>query len=1121
MSSAEKSARILNLVRAQSVRLQFRRSSALWFSALGITLLMFTGIIILEWWLWMPPLARLLLLASSLITAGWTTHKLRLRLETTDFKRYYRQLSDHARQPELRYVLDLMQIKSEDRAGLHDAALESNLRLLDLDTLRDSAATQLRQHPVTEIWQAARLTLAAGAILTAIFSIFQYDTTLRVLTPLTTYYQPNPFTYTITPGEQTLEQGTTQTFAVQFSGNSPQAVRLAVKTAAENEFRILPMNASEAGTFTSAELTLFDDVAYYLLMDRFRTPDYHIHVQLLPRFTWLEAEVTPPAYTRLDPVLWQYPFREIESYPGGEVTLRAQMNADTVQVQLYRRLADGPAEVSVNADREMVTTFRVSEPDSVWFSLTDASGLTNRNPFTFVVNTLTDAYPEIRIFSPEPRLSVLDPTALDVTYEARDDFGFSAVRLRYEVRRSFGTGGPETGSIRGTTPRGRAAVETLLWDVSTLRLLPQDEVVYWLEITDNDVISGYKTTRSDTRLLLIASLADVLLAQEEQESGLADRLEEFQQAYEDNRRELDALREQIQQNEGDNWEQSRLAEQIQQQREQLDEQLETIREQFEELTREMDSSEQLSQETQQMYEDLQQLMQEIEDPKIREALERLREGLENLDQNQVRDALQELNFNEDRYRERLERTLDLFKSLQLNAELDRLSAVLEDLAEQEDTLIGEALPDKEEQLQRQESIQDQLEQIQDRMETLPEKGPDRTREQIENLRQDLAQDISSVQEQLEQDMQELQQGGSGEQQPAQERREQIRDQLNEMRRKTQSAKAMMGQQGVQVNRQALLGIMQNLLLLSGAQETLITNTSELTQGSAAFVGMAREQRSISQAFVQITDSLYQVSREVPQFPNRLNVRRAEVQRNLENAVALLAERDRNRSVAEERVALGGMNDISSMLADLLDALNNSDSSGGGGGSMSPEQLLEQLQQMSGEQQQLNQQIQDMINDMAGERLMQDQMDRLDQMARQQNAIRQQLREIQQRGGLSPGDELLSELERLNAEMEDAINDLRGGVTEERVVVQRQQNILSRMLRAERALNEREQDEQRRGDRAGDPRRESPPELTLEELREQVRQSLQDPNQTRFSQEYQQLIQRYFELLEEAAQRRPR
>jgi DNA repair exonuclease SbcCD ATPase subunit len=491
----------------------------------------------------------------------------------------------------------------------------------------------------------------------------------------------------------------------------------------------------------------------------------------------------------------------------------------------------------------------------------------------------------------------------------------------------------------------------------------------------------------------------------------------------------------------------------------------------------------------------------------------------------VRDALQQIEFNEERFKERLNRTMELFKSLQMNAELDRMSSLLEDLAKREESLIGDNLPDSEEQINRQEQILDDLNQVNDRMSKIDEKAPDRSKNQIEQLKQSIQSQTPQVQEKLKEDIDSLKNDGDGgsdsgpsdSKNEQQQRREEIRDQLQEMQKMVTDSKAAMSQQSIQVNRQALLSIMQNLLQLSEAQEDIVLRSSEIIQGSSAFVELARKQRTITTGFNQLADSLINVSAEIPSFPNRINTRRAEIARNLNRSVELMAERDRNRATAESRVSLGGINEIASLLADLLDQLDDSNGDGSGSGGMSMEQMLEQLQKMSGDQQMLNEQIQDMINDLQGERLVQDQMERLDQMARQQNEIRRQLRDIQQRGGLNQGDQIMSELQRLSEQMEEAINDLRGGYTE-RIMTERQQNILSRMLQAERALNEREEDEQRRGAQPDQIERISPAEITLESLREQIRRSLRDPGETRFTDEYQRLIQRYFELLEQSERR---
>lgn len=234
----------------------------------------------------------------------------------------------------------------------------------------------------------------------------------------------------------------------------------------------------------------------------------------------------------------------------------------------------------------------------------------------------------------------------------------------------------------------------------------------------------------------------------------------------------------------------------------------------------------------------------------------------------------------------------------------------------------------------------------------------------------------------------------------------------------------------------------------------------------------------------------------------------EVSRQLSLALEHMAERNQGRSSVASRQALGGINEIAFMIANLLEQLQNAQSGGSGGG-MSLQQMMEQLQQSGEQQQQLNQQIQDMINDIQGERLNQDQMQRLNELAKTQNRIRKQLQELQQSG--TAGDRIGSELQRMIDEMEKTINDLRGGNVDP-TLVQRQQNILSRMLESEKALQKRDEEETREGRTAGETEYATPPELTLEELEREIRKRLNDPNFTKYSEDYQRLIEKYFELL---------
>ncbi|MDZ7691046.1 MAG: hypothetical protein U5K69_07890 [Balneolaceae bacterium] len=115
--------------------------------------------------------------------------------------------------------------------------------------------------------------------------------------------------------------------------------------------------------------------------------------------------------------------------------------------------------------------------------------------------------------------------------------------------------------------------------------------------------------------------------------------------------------------------------------------------------------------------------------------------------------------------------------------------------------------------------------------------------------------------------------------------------------------------------------------------------------SQAFVKKARTEQNIRRQFTQISDSLFKVSSQIPGFSNQINTKKMEVEQHLQQAVDQLAERNKSQSTYAQRESLGGINELSSMIASLLDQLQNQQQNGMGGG-MSMQQMLEKMQNMS-------------------------------------------------------------------------------------------------------------------------------------------------------------------------------
>ncbi|MCH2450678.1 MAG: hypothetical protein MK198_11100 [Gracilimonas sp.] len=1085
-----------------------------------------TALIIAEHVIYLSFPTKLTLILSVLIAAGVSFWKGYTNFGTESFTDFYREFSRKSNLPELKDTLDLEK-SGVGNPALIDAAIFQNLSKINSERLSDSLDDHIRS---SHSYAAYRQLMNVNIAVLVVFLITSFnfsDAARRTFSFWETFKKPNPYSFTISPGTVTLEQGSPFQVDINFDGDLiPDEVELKIKTSVEEEYRTRAMEGSGA-TFTSITQDLNNDLQYYVEMDGYQSQTYNADVQLRPRFSELKVTVIPPDYTGLHSTINTYPISQVRAYEGSKLNLSGTLNKEITSLQLYTN--KGFSDMSVEEDSTFIHDLEVSEDDTLRFYIEDENGLTNRNPFQIVISPQGDEYPLAEIIEPEDNIREVNPSDVDILYRAIDDFGLTGASLNYELRKAY-VEDPITGSITFEQPT-QGDLNSYVWDLNEFELSPQDILTFWITVQDNDGYNGYKSSDSRIITLEVPSLVEYFDDIDKKEDEVETDLSDISEAFEQTREQYERFKEQMKDNPGSaGYEEKRALEQVQKQQEEVQRRIDELNKKFEELKNELSEDNMLSEETQQAYEELQKLMEEIDDPAYREALEKLREQFGEMTPEQMRQAMQNLEFNEELYKERLERTIELFKQIKLNSDLDKLARSFEDMARRE----GERDPQgadntdqaKNEQLRKtleeNENLKEKIESLSENTSSKNEKEiadfQQKSKEELDVLSEEIKKEINSGDESEEGNDQQEQknnneQDSSGQGQSKPQNRQAKYQQLAEQ---TKELMSEMGQNQMRLNIAGLQYVLYSLLNVSLEQENLTTLASNTENRSQAYVTYARNQSNVEGFFDSISDSLFQLSSEIPQFSNEINKKKLEVQERLQRSLEQMSERNREQSSVASRQALGGINDISFMVANLLEELQNSEGGGSGGGGMSMQQMIEQLQQSGQNQQQLNKMLQEMINDMQGERLSQDQMERLNQIARQQNEIRKQLQELQQSGELD-GDRLGSEIQRMIEDMEDTINDLRGGAADP-TLVERQQNILSRMLEAEQAMQEQGEEEEREGSGPNDFNPATPPKLTLEELEKEIQNRLNDPNFTKYSPDYQRMIENYFELLKQLQER---
>jgi hypothetical protein len=284
--------------------------------------------------------------------------------------------------------------------------------------------------------------------------------------------------------------------------------------------------------------------------------------------------------------------------------------------------------------------------------------------------------------------------------------------------------------------------------------------------------------------------------------------------------------------------------------------------------------------------------------------------------------------------------------------------------------------------------------------------------------------------------------------------------------KNNLAKMMMSSQQQQQAEDArsMRILLENIVRSSLKQEDIMEILSSMRRDDPAYVDMIRNQTEIRQAFKIVEDSLIALSKRQPVIENFILNEVEVVNRRMNEALSGMQDRKTPDVLQNQQHSMMSLNNLGLMLAEALKNLQESmgmsspmqgdgscsgDSPGGG----NPVQNMRELQEALGEQMKGLMDGKGEGSD-GGQPSMSEEIAR---MAAEQEAIRQQMQNYlnQLRSEGDGGTELQEILQEMDKLEEDLVNRR---INQE--LLNRQEDIIVRLLESEKAEKERELDEQR-------------------------------------------------------------
>jgi hypothetical protein len=678
-----------------------------------------------------------------------------------------------------------------------------------------------------------------------------------------------------------------------------------------------------------------------------------------------------------------------------------------------------------------------------------------------------------------------------------DDYGIRSLQVVYSVRPVGKSNFEESEQRRSLDSEGAKAERRFdqLIDPSDFGLSPGQGMRFCFEVEDNDPFQGPKRTR--TPYFEISSLSE-----EQRERVLESLGEEAAKGMENAEKDLmqaqnqtEKLAQKLKQQKELGWEEKKELESLLQEQKEVAREIQEIQQKLElqqQKTKPSTSSEILEK---------QQQIQEMADRLLNEEMKEILRNIEKMlreeaTKPEIQKQLDKLQGDQDKVAKELDRMLQFFKELEVEDRLERGKDQLDRMARRQEDLsrqTKDGLKDLEQSASEQKDLQKEMSQWMEEWKETLEKNQELDRpkdlEGLEEMGQETQKDQQDAVDQAQEAKnrskasQKQQKAGSGMQKMSAQLSQQLSAQeMEEMEEDLRAMRKLLGQ----------------VLKFSFDQERLIDRLKDQSGYSQTFVKISRDQFALRDQYDLIKDSLEALSKRVWQIQAPVQKEMKDLEEQFKAGLDRLTVRDIQGAKTRQQYTMTAANNLANLLSELLQQATEQKANQMPGNQQckKPKAGGSGMARLKSMQKKLGEKMQEQMGKSPGQKpgttpqggsqpkRGQGGKEFADMVA-QQEAIRREMekmmKELNKEGKGGPGGKAMQEaIQQMEQTEKELVNKQ---LTQESL--RRQQQILSRMLEAEKAEQEREM-EQSRSSESAKEQKANPGKTALQDLLKQKR-----------------------------------
>jgi len=845
----------------------------------------------------------------------------------------------------------------------------------------------------------------------------------------------------------------------------------------------------------------------------FKTKKYTLTVYPKAVFSGFELYILPPAYTKIA-AFTEKNIGDIKVPEGSILQWRINTkNCDSLMVLKNK------SQLTIQRKDDVFILDDTISNTSYFKIYTSNKYLQKSDSMSWEVQIIKDEYPQIHVDIVKDKE---DDKLLYFNGFINDDYGFSDLKMIIDI----------SGDLQSQSVSFNPLIKPQNFyhyiNLKDLSIAKGEDISYYFVIYDNDRWNGYKSAKTKKEYFHFDSQKELIDKRNTESDSIKNEMMQSLDELRDLNKKIKDFKKELVNKELLSWDDKKKMEQLLKDQQEIQKKLEKFNKQNQDINEQSKDINQ-NQRILEKQEELQELFEQVMDEDTKKKMEEIRKMLEEINKENSQEMLEEMEMNAQELEDQLDRNLELYKQLEFELRLEESIEELNKLAEKQKELAEETKNSPKNQSdslqQKQDSITKAFEDIKKELEKLDSLNKSLEEPNKFDNKQQEQKKVDSLQEKSQENLE------KNKMEKASDAQEKAAEEMENMASEIQFEMEQNAMEEVEEDMEVLREILDQLLKLSFLQEDIMDTLSVLEDIDPTYNRIVRQQFQMEHKLIGVKDSLQALAKRQAAVQPFILKELNKLDYRLQSTTDYLEAHQQGEALKEQQFVMTSLNQLALMLDEAMKQMQQQMKSmmkGGSGkgkscpkpgsGKPSPKSMKSLQQQLNNQMKAL--QKQQKQGKKAGKKGKagqkgQGMSEQFARMAAEQARIRRMMEEYQQQmmeeNGMKDGglDATLKEMEKTE---HDLVNKI---ISQE--TLKRQQRILTRLLKSEKAEMEREKDKKRKSREGKNVKRRNPLEFNEYKKTKEKELNMIKTLPLDFNNYYKKKVDSYFYQLENTKQ----